>query len=722
MRLFKVIFFIVLMYSIEVFAGIKYQASAMDYNSGFECLELNGSDYKSSRTDSLPDKDATDYTIALAKAYGDSIVIRMSPSNYALWESIKKDGFIIKRGNSKSDMQGIATVFPYSEAATKSPSFSKDSLANAAAYILYGTIDKSSIQGAYKLYEANQNILGMAMIISEFSKEAANTLGFRYVDRNVVKGERYIYEISTKKFSEPKHVAIVEVSNELKVSREPYEFEVLTGDNNLELRWSMDYNKSHFTYYKIERSTDGKQFYPITFKPLLFSETDDYVRHFYNYVDSLDIVNGTKYFYRLYGGNSFAEYSPAATSSGTPRDLTPPVPPKITKATFDDKLIQFDLEWNIEIETVPADFSYYQVMASRDDGASYAAVSPKLGLADFSYTYDLGTEWKEANEGRYYFRLDCYDKSGNMSYSDFETSFVPDYTNPAAPDTLSGYIDSLSFVHLKWNKSTSKDVRGYWLYWGNSTNEELALVSKDILTDTSYQYYVPDKTLKKNLYYTVRAEDFAYNRSEVSNVVRVKLLDKIPPTRPSIKGINNDSLRLELNFELSKSDDVHYHELFRREAMAKDTNWVLLDTLWNSATYIDTSAEINVSYQYKLRAVDSTGNKSLYSPLKSGILKVSSKNSSVKIISISQKPKSSVVNLSWKLEIPEKIQQNSYSVEIYRSSGQDGVKFFKTIKSSDSNLTDTDLQSGVLYNYAVRILFDNGWTSELSEIKSILIK
>lgn len=719
MRLYKVIFFIALIYSIDVFGGIKVEVPGKAHNSGFE---LKDSNYKASRTDSMPDKDATDYTIALAKAYGDSIVIRMSPSNYALWESIKKDGFIIKRGNSKSDMQVIATVFPYSETATKSPSFSKDSLANAAAYILYGTIDKSTIQGAYKLYEANQNILGMAMIISEFSKEAANTLGFRYVDRNVVKGERYIYEISTKKFSEPKHVAIVEVSNELKVSREPYEFEVLTGDNNLELRWSMDYNKNHFTYYKIERSTDGKQFFPITLKPLLFSETDDYVRHFYNYVDSLDIVNGTKYFYRLYGGNSFAEYSPAATASGTPRDLTPPVPPKITKATFDDKLIQFDLEWDIEIETVPADFAYYQVMASRDDGASYAAVSPKLGLADFSYTYDLGSEWKEVNEGRYYFRLDCYDKSGNMSYSDYETSFVPDYTNPAAPDTLSGFIDSLSFVHLKWNKSTSKDVRGYWLYWGNSNKEELALVSKDILTDTSYQYYVPDKTLKKNLYYTVRAEDFAYNRSGISNLVKVKLLDKIPPTRPSIKSINNDSLRLQLSLGLSQSDDVYFHELYRREATAKDTTWSLLDTLWNLSSYIDQTAEMNKSYQYKIRAVDSVGNKSIFSPLKSGIIKVTAKNTSIGKFVVKQKAKSNIAEISWQVNVPEKLVEATYIIELYRSTGQSGVKHYRNIAGDLDSLTDPDLQSGVLYNYAVRIRYDNGWTSELSEIKSILIK
>jgi len=644
----------------------------------------------------------------------------MSPPYYFFWESVKQNGFTIKRGTSKDNLKEIAKVFPYPMESSESKLRQMDSIAQVAYFLLYGNIDRGDLQG-YKLYQADQNILGMAMMISEFSKDAANILGFRYVDRSVSKGQKYIYEISTQSFKDKKFNEVIEIENKLQSIKEPESFQVLDGDNTLTLQWSKN-NAKKFTYYKIERSTDQKNFELITLRPLFFNATNDTLSNNFQYKDSLNIINGTKYYYRLYGGNSFAEYSPAATASGTPRDLTPPVPPKITKATFDDKLIQFDVEWDIEIEAVPADFAYYQVMASRDDGKSYSAVSPKLGLSDFNYIYDLGTEWKEANEGRYYFRLDCYDNSGNMSYSDFETSFVPDYTNPAAPDTLSGYIDELSFVHLKWNKSTSKDVRGYWLYWGNSNKEELALVSKDILTDTSYQYYVPDKTLKKNLYYTVRAEDFAYNRSEVSNVVKVKLLDKIPPTRPSIKSISNDSLRLQLSLGLSQSDDVYFHELYRREATAKDTTWSLLDTLWNLSSYIDPTAEMNKSYQYKIRAVDSVGNRSIFSPLKSGIIKVSAKNTSIGKFVVKQKAKSNSAEISWFFNVPEKLVEEKYTIELYRSTGQSGIKHFRNIAGDLDSLTDPDLQSGVLYNYAVRVRYNNGWTSELSEIKSILIK
>lgn len=683
-------------------------------------LKISPSQRHELNLDTLPAQNNDDKIIGMAKAYEDSIVLRMSPPYHLFWENVLKNGFTIRRGTTKDDLKEIAKVFPYPVQASDSGLSKMDSISQVAYYLLYGKIDRANLQG-YKLYQANQNILGMAMLVAEFSKDAANILGFRYVDRNVTKGQKYIYEISTQGFTDNKFKEIVEVENILDPLKEPESFQVLEGDNTLTLQWSKN-NVKNFTYYKIERSTDQKNFQPITIRPLFFNKTTDTLSNNFLFKDSLNIINGTKYYYRLFGGNSFAEYSPAAIGSGTPTDLTPPVPPKIKKITFDDKLNQFDLEWDIEIETVPEDFAYYQVMVSRDDRVSYSTISPKLGLADFSYIYDLGTLWKESNEGRYYFRLDCYDKIGNKSYSDYETSFVPDFTDPTAPETLSGHIDDQSFAHLKWSKSISKDVRGYWLYWGNSLNEELALVNQNILTDTSYQYYIPEKSLKKHIYFVVRAEDFAYNRSEVSNVARVKLLDKIPPTRPSIKGINSDSLRLQLTLGLSQSDDVYFHELYSREATSKDTVWAMIDTIWNNSSYIDHAAELNMSYQYKIRAVDSVGNKSLFSPLKSGVIKVNAKNTIFGEFKVKQKSNTNAVEIYWNIKVPEKIVRESYTIELYRSTGQSGVKPYKNIANNIESLNDTDLEPGVLYNYAVRVKYENGWTSALSEIISILIK
>lgn len=704
------------------FQGLVFnQVFAAGHMSDMELyLKSFGVKLNQSSFDTLPERTNDEKIIGLAKAYEDSIVLRMSPPYYLFWESVKQKGFTIKRGTSKDNLKEIAKVYPFPMESTESNLRKMDSISQTAYFLLYGKIDRGNLEG-YKLYQADQNILGMAMLVSEFSKDAANILGFRYVDRNVTKGQKYIYEISTEGYKDSKFNEVIEVVNTYHAIKEPEEFRVIEGDNTLTLQWSK-HNVKKFTYYKIERSTDQKNFELITTRPLFFNTTNDTLSNNFQYKDSLNIFNGTKYYYRLYGGNSFAEFSPPASASGTPRDMTPPPAPIISKVEYSDDANVFEISWDVDISSVPSDFAYYQIMMSREQLSNYSTVSPKLGLADFAYTYDLGIERTEEMEGRYYFRIECYDKSGNKSSGDFYTSFVPDYTDPAAPDTLSGYVDSLSFVHLKWDKSTSKDVRGYWLYWGNSTNEELALVSQDILTDTSYQYYIPEKSLKKYLYYVVRAEDYAYNRSEVSNVVRVKRLDKIPPTRPSIKSISNDSLRLQLSLGLSHSDDVYFHELYRREAATKDTTWIMIDTIWNLSSYIDPTAEMNKSYQYEIRAVDSVGNKSIFSPLKSGIIKVTAKNTSIGEFVVKQKAKSNTAEIYWYINVPEKLVEETYTIELYRSTGQSGVKHYKNISGDLDSLTDTDLVSGVLYNYAVRVRYDNGWTSELSEIKSILIK
>jgi len=721
MKLYKIIFFIITALSNTRCSELSATIVKMDAHFSNSLVIVNErqtffDQSEVPKVDTLPFGNVSESIVAISKAYGDSIVLRLAPTSYTVWESVRRNGFVVKKGNNVKDLKIISTVLPVTEDITKSPDFSKDSLAVAAAYIMYGKIDKSSLNGIYSLYETNENILGMSLLMAEFSAEAANTFGFRFVDKDVVKGQNYIYEISTKNFSGSEHIAMLEVKNELQNIKSPYEFEVLTGDGALELQWSMDYNKRNFTHYRIERSTDGKTYTSITPRPLLFSDADGHIRHQFNYSDSLDIINGTKYFYRLYGGNSFAEFSPPAQSAGTPRDLTPPSAPEIVKVDYNDQAYQFGIEWDTEIEAVPPDFSYYQVMMSRSDNGPYIAITKKLGLSDFNCIYDLGNNIAEDLEGRYFFRIDCYDESGNMSHSEYETSFVPDFTNPAPPQKLSGYVDSLS------PKSTSKDVRGYWLYWGNSTNEELALVSKDILKDTSYQYYVPEKSLKKNLYYIVRAEDFAYNRSETSPMAKVRLLDKVPPGRPSIRNINTDSLVVKLYLGLSPSDDVYYHELYRRNAIGKDTSWLMLDTVWSGTDLVDGSAELNVSYQYRLRAVDSVGNKSIYSPFKSGILRINGNNTKISFFTAVQKSKSVQVDISWQVSIPEKMQKDVFSIEVFRSTGQDGVQFYKNLSMDQKSFSDPDLENGVLYNYALRVKYSNGQTSNLSEVKSILIK
>lgn len=173
---------------------------------------------------------------------------------------------------------------------------------------------------------------------------------------------------------------------------------------------------------------------------------------------------------------------------------------------------------------------------------------------------------------------------------------------------------------------------------------------------------------------------------------------------------------------LSPSDDVHFYELYRRGVSKRDTLWHLQDTLWSDSIYLDRTAESGISYQYRLRAIDSVGNKSDYSPIKNAKMKISGDILTVNDFDISQASNSKNVSLSWTFNAPEKLKSKKYNFELFRSSGLDGVKYYKTITGDKVSFLDENSEPNVLFNYAVRVRFDDGTSGALSDVKSILIK
>lgn len=711
MKLIKIIFIATTLYfcmSSELSADIV--SNNKNKMSGVSSLFQN---------DTLPVGNTKESVMAIAKAYGDSIVLRIFPPDYTFWESGRRSGFVIKRGSNEGDLKVIATVFPLPKDKLDSKT---DTALMAASKIMYEPMDKSKVQGMYKEYEANKSIYGISILMAEFSAPVATAFGLRYVDKDVQSGQTYYYEVSCPEYKAEKYKGYLSLKNEVLPERSPYDVKALVGDGTITLQWSKDYNKSHFSHYRIERSTDNKTFIPLSARPIVMMSDAESQKPFFDYVDKADIINGTKYYYRLYGGNSYGEYSPAAEVQGTARDLTPPPAPKLSDVQYNDTTHVFAIEWENSIEDLTADFAYYQVMSARNSKGPYTAISPKLDFTDFAYAYAIGSDITEDMTGRYFFQINCYDENGNMSHSENLTSFVPDYIDPLAPDTLMGYIDTASMAHIHWKKSASNDVRGYWLYWANDPGDEFSLVSKDILEDTTYTYYIPEKSLNKYIYFVVRAEDEGHNRSQTTNIAKVRKLDQVPPVRPAIRSIVLDTSALKINIMLSPSDDVHFYELYRRGVSKRDTLWHLQDTLWSDSIYLDRTAESGISYQYRLRAIDSVGNKSDYSPIKNAKMKISGDILTVNDFDISQASNSKNVSLSWTFNAPEKLKSKKYNFELFRSSGLDGVKYYKTITGDKVSFLDENSEPNVLFNYAVRVRFDDGTSGALSDVKSILIK
>ena len=673
--------------------------------------------------DTVSDPDMNSNIKIIGKAYSDSIVLRFATKDYSSFLRALKNGIKIQKGTDRKNLKTIATVFPIpiDKLKLELESIQKDTYSIIAVGLLYGDKSKTEFSSHIDNYRAQEQIHGMSLLTAEFSAGAANILGLRYIDKEVTTGLSYYYFASIT--NEDSLGSKLEIINNFEEQREPYKFLIDTGDGFLKLRWSKVFNQKNFSYYWVERSIDNKEFYPIMNKPLVMLESeaskDDI---YYEYVDSFNIVNDQKYYYRFYGGSSFAEYSKPAHASGIPKDRTPPAPPTQFNVKFDENFREFQMEWDFNLVELSEDFDHFQILHSRSASGPYTAISPELDLSDGGFDYKLKETWNEEDEGKHYFVCNVYDDRTNYSSSIPVIVNVPDYTSPQSPLKFSGYIDSLGIVRLNWNKSSSKDVNGYWLYWSHDPNAEFSLVKQEMISDTSYNYYIPEKSLNKFIYYTLKAEDFAFNRSLASEVLKVQRLDKIAPIRPSIAKINNDSSRIKLVFNLSPSEDVFVNELFRKKSSSEDTTWSKVITFSNVQEFIDTTAELNINYQYKVRAIDTTGNKSDFSPIKNATRSVDKSGMIIKNFKLARKSKGSSVELQWNFELPSSIKNSKYNYAIYRSTGIDGLKFYKLLPSDNKNFIESNLQSNVMYNYAIQIITEDGLAGSLSETKSILIQ
>ena len=66
------------------------------------------------------------------------------------------------------------------------------------------------------------------------------------------------------------------------------------------------------------------------------------------------------------------------------------------------------------------------------------------------------------------------------------------------------------------------------------------------------------------------------------------------------------------------------------------------------------------------------------------------------------------VNLTWNKPDAKKMDKGaSFKYQIFRSVGNDEIELYKEVTSSETSLTDKIEMKNVLYNYAIRIKFEN---------------
>ena len=657
--------------------------------------------------------------IGKARPKIDSILLRWGPSTPDIWRSAMTDGYEIYRTDTTNKSVKIATVFPWAENQfNKIPLNDTFSLLAASIIKVKGIPQKMDNTNFFEKASMNENYFGFALYVADRSPLAAQIFGLSYVDKDVKPGETYIYEIKTKSLKQSMVPMEIIVTNEWEPLLAPEGFSILKGEKSVVLQWLASSNLTHYSSYVVERSRYRDTLYEVlTNPPLVFIKDISNPQPYFKYEDKLP-SNNQVYFYRLKGANAFGEWSDYAHATGFGKDLTPPEAVSILSGEYLKDSTQIKLSWTRN--NIDKDIKYNQVMMSGDKEFLYSAVSPQLSPGDTTFYFNVrGMD----TDRPFYFKIMTMDSSGNEATSILRYVSVPDLEKPEPPHDVKALIDSTGMVRISWSPSTSKDVTGYYIYYSNDDATDLTMINDFLYKDTTYSWSIPLNTVTKNLYIGIKAEDDNYNKSTITDVITLRRPDTIAPVRPLIyySGLKDESVYLQ--WKRSSSSDVEKYILYRRHKMDTSYTWIGLDTLDSEALeYTDRTPPTGSTVQYALKAVDDFNNAS---PL-SNEVQVSvpfPKNKYIpEMIKVVSDQKNNVL-ISWKVADYKISDQNvQYKFQVFRSLGSQELSLYKEISSSEFSTMDTGLSTGVLYNYAVRIIFDNSWTGSLSPVKSIVIK
>jgi uncharacterized protein len=664
---------------------------------------------------------------ALARASKTEIMIRWAPTDYSTWKQCNQYGYVIEKYTIVRNNQTL-NKFEQSQAPitlTPKPLVSWETLATnndyaaAIAQALYGedfdvTMTNNKPNGTDPVSsminetQKTDQRYAMAMYGADHSFEGAALAGLAYKDENVKKGEKYFYRIYAKVPATIKKIDTATVFIGLadyKPLPKPSDIIIQFGDKSAMLSWDFETYKEYYTSYIVERSSDGgKNFVALSDKPAtnLSNTQDKPGAGAMTYLDSLG-NNDTVYHYRIAGISLFGDngpYSNIAMGKGKNIIYTTP---GISSSEMDEQG-NYYLSWQME-DSLNAFIKAFKVNQSEYIDGLYTIYKNDIPVENRKIKIE-----RDSLKASNYFTVTAISKDGEEKTS-FPYLIQPqDTVPPAVPTGLSAIIDSLGIVTIKWNANTEKDLQGYRIFKTNVKGHELIPV-KDSLYDTNEASDTTTiKSLNSKLYYTIKAVDVRYNQSDYAPLIEVTKPDLVPPSQPLLADYEVSDDGIKLIWNNSPDEDVVMHNLYRK-TIGTAADWSLLQSFRDKKIqlYTDKTCEANKIYSYTIIAVDSSKLESLPAvPITIEFAEKRIKNA-IKSLDGEVDRDNRQITLTWKL-LPD--IKNIKQFELYRGEDKVGMSLYKMIEKDASTFLDKDLLVNTKYKYAIRVVFENGKTSD----------
>lgn len=669
-------------------------------------------------TDSTQSSDPA--IMALAKSYGDSIVLRWAPSTSALWAIANQYGYIIERlsymkpedfdpGQYQRLTPDPVKPWPLKDWESIATPDKNNPLAAVAAQCIHGEHITIGKKGASYFQQANElaNRWTFTLLAADISPVTAKASGMRFTDTDISSQRTYVYRIYTPVPKELYEVdtayVVVNPAERVPIPR-PVIGHATELEGKVNLEWDREAHRFDFTAFYIERSADGgKTFRRLTDLPFVSPPSQDSALQNPSMVYTDSVGNYIPYHYRIIGITPFGDVSePSESIQAMGRDRTPPPAPVNLKATSLGGS-RVSITW--DMPELPEDMEGYYI--GRSDNAlngfeplHETALSPETGSFVDEYADPL-----KAN----FYVVASKDTAGNGQVSMATYGIIVDSLPPAPPQGLYGKVDTNGVVTLTWHLGSEPDIIGYEVFYANAADHVFARITPKPWQDTTYRDTIMVKTLTEKVYYRVVAVDANFNYSSFSETLELSRPDLIPPTAPVFSDYKVGDGFVDINWIPSSSEDVSMHVLFRRK-LGEDWEQIAVIMGQQPGGYHrDTTVSAGENYEYSIRAIDDAG-----------LISEEAYTLYIKAVDMALKPpvrnlravldaRDKEIELSW--EYP---YQGKFRYAVYRAVN--GSNFISMANITDNNLilSDQQIRPGVEYEYTIRVIYPDGKQSGFS--------
>ncbi|NVO19889.1 MAG: hypothetical protein HXX13_09315 [Bacteroidetes bacterium] len=666
---------------------------------------------------------------AIARNYGDSIVIRWAPGTPTLWQEANQNGYMLIRrevsvsSETKDVKLTSSPLKPLSLSEWGSRFNSgKDQLAATAAQVLYGKsmVDIGKNPGLAQMMEKSmdeQNNFGIALFLADYSPGIASGMALRWVDKSFDKSKSYVYfifpAVSGKGIVTDTATVFVDASEVAPRDHLPV-IRIEELDHQIRFTWRTIRGLNNFTAYFFERSEDGgKTFRKLNETPKIFSEGEQDQASGIRMLSFVDSVpqNYKKYTYRFYGINAFGDRSqPTDNMTAIAVDRTAPPAPSIMGAeNFSGNQVRITWKEN----TISPDFKGYLVGRANSFNGPFKPLVFQFLPGGTTTFVDPDAHPDESNV----YVVTAVDTSGNSATSMPFYAIMKDTIPPAAPTGMKYTIDSLGNLKLMWNPGKEKDILGYLVYRANAPDHVFTPVAKDFITDTVFYDTLNLNTLTRKAYYKLVCFDNHRNPSNYSDYLEVVKPDRIPPVSAVFNKFLVSDTSVVLNWAPSSSADLEKQLLYRRESDS-DNDWKLIATLdKNISGYMDTNVKPVNFYTYSIISVDETGLRSLRSfPLKVRVYDRGIRPG-VKQLTGEYDSQKKVVTLSWVYS-----PNNEYYCQLFRSVDGEHYTLYANVERGKNSMIDRKVAGSQVYYYKIKSVFIDGSESGMSSPVTVSIK